>query len=636
MDTKETRKILLTSVCRPFGGPGEGDSVGAELFHAQVTRAQGIFSIRQVIRCWAIDYLAENIEAPCVALHYPSEREFIRELKSDAYEYVGINFVVATFHKVRRMVKLIRQYAPEARVILGGYGTVLPDELLSPHSDEICREEGIGFMRRLLGESTEKAIAHPYAPIPAPRLYSYQQPSKVGHLTAGLGCPNGCDFCCTSHFFKRKYVPFFKTGREIYEELRSIKQKAKARGETLSSFIFIDEDFFLFKKRALEFLECVREGGEPLSLMGFGSVRGLSQFTADEIAEMGFDVIWTAFEGTEAGYGKLKGKTPEELYASLKARGISLLSSMIIGFPYQDADRVRTEFDRLVNLGPSFTQILIYFAFPTTPFHKQVVAEDRYLPEYQEDPDLRRWDGFAMHFKHPKFSAPELESLQKELYRQEFERLGPSLIRLLRVWLEGYKNLRESPNPLLRGRAEEKMRELRSAMPGIVPAILFGPSAKARSEAQALFRDVRKEVGSLSWLERIRCLASPILAGWTSVVNRLRIFQQPGLLRVEHRTGELASREASVFRLQGGFHANPLAVLAEDLNCKLHDLGMLVFPRRRSTGKAFSAAAITRSSNSAAEREASPVTPGNLELEEASAPELLPLQASKRIGDVGM
>jgi hypothetical protein len=40
--SKTDPKVLLTSVCRPFGGPGEGDSVGAELFHAQVTRAQGI------------------------------------------------------------------------------------------------------------------------------------------------------------------------------------------------------------------------------------------------------------------------------------------------------------------------------------------------------------------------------------------------------------------------------------------------------------------------------------------------------------------------------------------------------------------------------------------------------------------
>ena len=598
LQSKAEQKVLLTSVCRPFGGPGEGDSVGAELFHAQVTRAQGIFSLRQVIRCWAIDYIAENIAAPCVVLHYPSERELVRELKAGAYDYVGINFVVATFHKVRRMVKLIRKYAPEARIVLGGYGTVLPDEILTSYADEICREEGIGFMRRLLGEDTERAIAHPYAPIPAVRMYSYQQPSKVGHLTAGLGCPNGCDFCCTSHFFKRKYVSFLQTGREIYEELQAIEQKANARGETLSSFILIDEDFFLFKKRAREFLECVREGGKPLSLMGFGSVKGLSQFTADEIAEMGFDTIWTAFEGAEAGYGKLQGKSVEELYASLKAAGISILSSMIIGFPYQNSTRVRAEFDRLMGLGPSMLQCLIYFAFPTTPFHEQVVAEDRYLPEYKKDPDLRRWDGFAMHFKHPEFSAPELEALQKELYRQDFERLGPSLVRLIRVWLEGYKNHRDSPNPLLRARAEDKLETIRGAMPGIVPATLFGPNKKTRAEARAVLRDVRREVGTLTALEWVKCLGSPVLAVWTTMVNRLRIFQQPGLLRVEHRPEGTAGRvpkEEPIFRLQGGFHANPVAALTEDLNRNTRDLLKYVFSHSRRSAEEFSAAAVTRS-----------------------------------------
>ncbi|MBN1106259.1 MAG: hypothetical protein JXL84_22815, partial [Deltaproteobacteria bacterium] len=72
--------VLLTTVCRPFGGKGEGDSVAAELFHAQVTRSQGIFSYRQVIRCWGLDYIAENIQAHSVILHYPSEGEFTREI----------------------------------------------------------------------------------------------------------------------------------------------------------------------------------------------------------------------------------------------------------------------------------------------------------------------------------------------------------------------------------------------------------------------------------------------------------------------------------------------------------------------------------------------------------------------------
>ena len=36
--------ILLTPVGRFFGGKNEGDSVGAELFHAQMIRNQRIFS----------------------------------------------------------------------------------------------------------------------------------------------------------------------------------------------------------------------------------------------------------------------------------------------------------------------------------------------------------------------------------------------------------------------------------------------------------------------------------------------------------------------------------------------------------------------------------------------------------------
>jgi haloalkane dehalogenase len=571
-------RVLLSSVCRPFGGRGEGDSVGAELFHAQVTRAQGIFSFRQVIRCWAIDYIAENIDAPTIVLHYPSESELIRELKSGRYDYVGINFVVATFHKVRRMVGLIREHAPKARIVLGGYGTVLPDELLKAFSDHVCREEGSGFMRRLLGEDESRPISHPYAPIPAIRLYSFQQPTLVGHVTAGLGCPNGCDFCCTSHFFQRKYVAFLESGRAIYDEIRSIEQRAEARGDALSSFILIDEDFFLYKKRALEFLECVREGKKPLSLMGFGSVKGLSQFTPDEIAEMGFDTIWTAFEGAEAGYGKLRGHPLEKLYADLRSRGVSLLSSMIIGFPYQDSDTIRREFDRLMALRPSLTQILIYFAFPGTPFHRQVIEENRYLPQYRRNPDLRRWDGFSMHFEHPKLSAPGLEALQKALYREDFERLGPSIVRVVEVWLEGYRNLRISENALLRARAEAKRRTIRSALPGIVPAILFGPNRENRAKARALFRKICQDTGKLSARELFLCAASPILAVWTALSSRLRLFQQPALLRIEHRTGR-GARPVPVVRLQGGFHGNVLEAVAEDAAANAKDIWRRFFPR---------------------------------------------------------
>jgi hypothetical protein len=560
-------KLLLTSVCRPFGGPGEGDSVGAELFHAQVTRAQGPFSHRQVIRVWAIDYIAHNLETPTVTLHYPSRRELVRELRTGGYTHVGINFVVATFHKAREMAMLVRRYAPGAKLILGGYGTVLPDELLVPVADAICREEGVEFMRRELGEPTDRPVCHPHAPIPSVQVLGYQLPSVVGHVTAGLGCSNGCDFCCTSHFFRQKYVPFCHTGRDIYERLIATRERARADGQEMNGFIVIDEDFFLHRRRALEFLDCVREGGESLSLMGFGSVRGLSQFSGREVAEMGFDLIWNAFEGTGAGYRKQQGKTLSELYSELQAVGCAQLTSMIIGFPYQDEATIWREFEQLMALEPGLVQCLIYFAFPGTPFHEQVIAEGRYLERYKNAPDLRRWDGFAMHFEHPRFERPEqVEDLQRAIYAQDFERLGPSPLRLGRIWLQGYQNLKNDPNPLLARRAERQRNDVRGLLPVTAAAIAFGPSEVVRERARALRRDIIRLTGELDVKERVMSAGAPAMYLASQLGRTLGILQQPGLLRTEHRTSTgdgLHTKRA--FDLQGAALRQLPRTLAEDL-----------------------------------------------------------------------
>ncbi len=561
-------RLLLTSVIRPFGGPGEGDSVGAELFHAQVTRAQGPFSLRQVIRVWALDYLAENVRAPTVTLHYPSRRQLIGELATGGYTHVGINFVVATFHKVREMVALIRRHAPRAQIILGGYGTVLPDEVLAPWADAICREEGVGFLRRQLGEPGDAPIRHPHAPIPSPQVIGHQSRAVVGHVTAGLGCPNGCDFCCTSHFFKRKYERFAGSGRDIYEALLETRRRAAADGRVMKSFIVIDEDFFLHKRRARQFLDCVREGGEALSLMGFGSIKGLSQFTAREIAAMGFTLVWNAFEGTDAGYEKQQGRPIGELYADLKAVGCGQLTSMIIGFPYQDEARMRAEFDQLMALEPAMIQCLIYFAFPGTPFHDQVIAEKRYRPDVARAPDLRRWDGFAMHFKHPKIDRPEVvEAMQRELYREDFRRLGPSPLRLARVWLTGFENLRHDREPLLRARAELLRSEVRGVLPLLRTAIHFAPSAEARARAQLLRADIVRLTGVPSLGEAARERMAPLLYLGARLTRAAGVLQQPGLLRTEHRTpgGDRSRHTSLVHRLQGSTQSGLSTALVDEL-----------------------------------------------------------------------
>ena len=140
-----------------------------------------------------------------------------------------------------------------------------------------------------------------------------------------------------------------------------------------------------------------------------------------------------------------------------------------------------------------------------------------------------------MHFKHDHFTPEELQDLQKELYRRCFEMHGPSFLRVMQVWFEGYRNLKNSSNPLLRERAERMRTYVRSATPAIYPAILFGPNRQCRAEAKTFLKAIEQETGRLPWKERLLGWSTIPFSLWTGLSSRLNLNQQPRLLRIEHR-----------------------------------------------------------------------------------------------------
>jgi radical SAM superfamily enzyme YgiQ (UPF0313 family) len=513
-------------------GPKYGDapSVGYELLYGQVTRAQGLFSPRTVNIHYSLEYIAQNLDAPTVVLQYPSERELINELKK-GYDYVGISFLLAVMHKMKRTVELIRQYAPDSKIVLGGYGTVLKDEALEPYGDYICREEGVGFFRRLLGE--------PELPMPykQPLLVSWLKlfgwkVSTTGQIFAGLGCPNGCDFCCTSHFFKRQHIKLLPEGKDIY----AVAERYLDLNPDLVLLI-IDEDFLLNKKRAMEFRDCVMKSGKTLSIFAFSSVKALSQYTVEEILEMGIDGFWIGYEGTRSGYGKQQGRPIEDIITEFRAHGITILTSMIVGFDYQNREVVAQELDGLMKLKPALAQFLIYGPVPGTPFYERVIKGNLLQEAYGKDTDLfyRRGDGFATMIKHPTLSPEEIEDLQRWCFKEDFQRLGPSIFRTLEARLLGYQKLKNSPNPWLRKKAEFYARELRVAYPAFLAGKLLGPNAAVRHWIGELERGIHAELGSPTLRERALSVVAVGAALWTGVTLKLDLFQHPKLMRTMYR-----------------------------------------------------------------------------------------------------
>lgn len=526
------QKVLLTSVCRPLGPRyGDAPSVGYELLYGQVTRAQGLFSPRTFNIHFSLEYIAQNLDAPTVVLQYPSKSELIRELKK-GYDYVGVSFLLAVMHRMKEVVALIRQYAPNSKIVLGGYGTVLKDEELKPYGDYFCREEGVTFFRRLLGE----------APLPMP----YKQPflvswlkvfgwkvSGTGKIFAGLGCPNGCDFCCTSHFFSRKHIRLLPEGKDIY----AVAQRYLDVNPALVLLI-IDEDFLLNKKRAMEFRDCVMKGGKTLSIFAFSSVKALSQYTVEEILEMGIDGFWIGYEGTRSGYAKQQGRPIEDIIREFRAHGITILTSMIVGFDYQNREVVARELDGLMKLKPALAQFLIYGPVPGTPFYQRVTKDNLLLDQYLKEPELmyKRGDGFATMMKHPTLAPSEIEDIQRWCFKQDFERLGPSIFRTLDGRLLGYLKLKDSANPFLRHKAQYYAKELRAAYPAFLAGRLLGPNAAVRRWTGDLQRRIHAELGPPTVVDRLRSVLAVGAALWTGLALKLNLFQHPKLMRTEYRT----------------------------------------------------------------------------------------------------
>jgi len=528
-------KVLLSSVCKPIGPTvGDGESVGYELLHGQVTRAQSIYSPRVTHKQFSLDYIAENIDTPSLVLHYPSRRQFVRELKR-GYEYVGIAFVLSTFHHMVEMCRLVRQHSPETKIVLGGYGTVATDEELKEHGDFICREEGVGFLRRILGERP-LALEQYRHPEIASRMRVFGIPvTHTAMIFAGLGCPNGCDFCCTSHFFKRKHIRLLPDGKSIYRVMSEQRRRHPGIDHTI-----LDEDFLLNHKRTNEYLEECRKGDEePFSTFCFASVKALSRFTCDELLEMGIDGVWVGYEGKESGYEKHAGRDIDELICELQDHGIMVLTSMIVGIPYQTDEIARNEFASLMETEPALTQFLIYGPAPGTPFYERVMEKD--LLEDDLVKDRRKFykacSGFTSMVKHPFLRRGEIEALQREFYDRDFRILGPSIFRIGRIKRNGWLKYRNHENPRLRRKAGAFRRNLATQL-AVLPVGVLGPGI-SWSNRKKYFQQIFEICRTVRWYESALLLASPIIGigamvSWANL--KLGWFQHP-MTRVHHHRG---------------------------------------------------------------------------------------------------
>src|SRR5512134_4166112 len=104
-------RVLLSSVFGPYARDDEFGSRAInpmELYHNQVTRVQGAFSLRMFHRSWGLMMIQANIEAPCALLDFPTLDRFVQELETQQYDIVGISAIQPNLGKLQAMCTLVR------------------------------------------------------------------------------------------------------------------------------------------------------------------------------------------------------------------------------------------------------------------------------------------------------------------------------------------------------------------------------------------------------------------------------------------------------------------------------------------------------------------------------------------------
>jgi radical SAM superfamily enzyme YgiQ (UPF0313 family) len=522
-------RVLLSSVFKPFAVDDDYGSRAinpAELYHNQVTRAQGPFSLRMFHRSWSLMFLQRNINAPCTVLDFPTRQRFIRELRARTYDVVGLTSIIVNVGKVREMCRLIRLHSPQSTIVVGGHVTAIPNIEQLIDADHIVKGEGVVWLRNFLGERVDRPIEHPIIPSSFGfRLMGVPLPSGGGNASAtiipSVGCPMGCNFCTTSEFFggKGKFVNFFDRGEDLF---RIMCETERQLGTT--AFFMMDENFLLYKKRALELLTLMKAHAKPWSLYVFSSANAIKKYDIRQLVELGIEWIWLGLESGSAAYAKLKGTDTLELARTLQSHGIRVHGSTIIGLEHHTPENIDDEIDRAIAHDAVFHQFMLYTPVPGTPLYRQVQSENRLVAGV----DLADIHGqFKFNFHHPAISRDQSKTFLDRAFRRDFEVNGPSLYRLMRNMLTGWRRYRDDSDPRIRARVGAEAQQLRAGH----GAVLWAMEKYLRNSNPAISDRIGElRLGGLS--RAIHHLAGPLLL-WSA--HREARFGPTGR-RLEPRT----------------------------------------------------------------------------------------------------
>jgi hypothetical protein len=144
---------------------------------------------------------------------------------------------------------------------------------------------------------------------------------------------------------------------------------------------------------------------------------------------------------------------------------------------------------------------MLYTPVPGTPLYEEHRANGTLLGE-DERPAADNHGQYRFNYRHEHITEGQETGYLRDAFRRDFEENGPSLARMIRVMLRGWKRYKAHSDPGIRGRYHREMRELGTTYAAAVWAMKrwFRNEGGLRLKMAALLRDLYREFG---WKARV-------------------------------------------------------------------------------------------------------------------------------------
>ncbi len=538
LDPAHPPRILLTSVFGPYGVDddfGRSENI-MELFHNQITKAQGAASLRFHHRSFGLYFLAENLDADVTILDFPSKDRFICELRN-GYDIVGISFITPNFLKAQTMAKLVREHSPKSVILLGGHGAAIEGVEKLIDCDHVIRGDGIGWMRSYIGQDPNAPIKHPIMPSnDYHMIYGIPMPGiTAGLLVPGVGCDNGCRFCSTTHFFGKAYKPFITSGKELFELLCRMQDQ-----DRYDTFFVLDENFLRQRERTMELMAEMEKSNRLFKFHVFASADTIVAFGVDNLVRLGVHLLWVGVESKSGPiFPKNEGIDHKALIADLRNHGISVLASGILCMEHHTQDNINGDIQFMIDLQADMIQFMLLTGLPVTG----VYSDHKEEKKLRTDLPYEEWHGQKeLNYRHSEFPGSSPEEWLNRAFREEYERNSSSIYRMTETAVRGYKTLSavKDADAVLKVRTRQladRIQEYRQLLPTISRNAV-NPLEKKR--AGDLEQEITSLLGPMNFKQKISSVAAMIIAALWSI--RIKIFSdtvQPKTRLTHYRGGKL-------------------------------------------------------------------------------------------------